>query len=93
MTTRILNFLPEHRRCGYHFIATTVIITILLTACTDSNEPVEKINLSEMTEMDEVKMIDKVIDAASGTFGARLQIPTPGNKIPAGLRCEVLFSL
>ncbi len=40
-----------------------------------------------------VKMIDKVIDAASGTFGARLQIPNPGNKIPAGLRCEVLFSL
>ena len=40
-----------------------------------------------------VKMIDKVIDAASGTFGVRLEIPNPGNKIPAGLRCEVKFSL
>lgn len=40
-----------------------------------------------------VKVIDKVIDAASGTFGVRLEIPNPGNKIPAGLRCEVEFSL
>jgi membrane fusion protein (multidrug efflux system) len=36
-----------------------------------------------------VMMIDKVIDAASGTFGVRLEIPNPGNKIPAGLRCDV----
>jgi RND family efflux transporter MFP subunit len=40
-----------------------------------------------------VKVIDKVIDAASGTFGVRLEIPNPGNKIPAGLRCEVQFPL
>jgi membrane fusion protein (multidrug efflux system) len=40
-----------------------------------------------------VKVIDKVIDAASGTFGVRLEIPNPGNKVPAGLRCKVQFSL
>jgi RND family efflux transporter MFP subunit len=40
-----------------------------------------------------VKVIDKVIDAASGTFGVRLEIPNPGNKVPAGLRCEVQFAL
>jgi membrane fusion protein (multidrug efflux system) len=40
-----------------------------------------------------VKVIDKVIDAASGTFGVRLEIPNPGNKVPAGLRCEVDFTL
>jgi RND family efflux transporter MFP subunit len=39
-----------------------------------------------------VMMIDKVIDAASGTFGVRLEIPNPGNKIPAGLRCYARVS-
>ena len=38
-----------------------------------------------------VKVIDKVIDAASGTFGVRLEIPNPRNRIPAGLRCEIRF--
>ena len=30
----------------------------------------------------------QVIDAVSGTFGVRLEISNPGNKIPAGLRCS-----
>ena len=38
-----------------------------------------------------VTIIDKVIDAASGTFGVRLEIPNKGYKIPAGLRCNVSF--
>lgn len=38
-----------------------------------------------------VKIIDSVIDAASGTFGVRLEIPNPGYKIPAGLRCTASF--
>lgn len=36
-----------------------------------------------------VVTVDKLIDAASGTFGIRLQMPNPGNKIPAGLKCSV----
>lgn len=36
-----------------------------------------------------VAVVDRVIDAASGTFGVRLQLPNPGNRIPAGLRCSV----
>ena len=39
-----------------------------------------------------VKTVDNVIDAASGTFGVRLLLKNPGNKIPAGLRCQVLFT-
>ena len=39
-----------------------------------------------------VNVIDKVIDAASGTFGVRLQIPNPDYKIPSGLRCEARFT-
>jgi RND family efflux transporter MFP subunit len=38
-----------------------------------------------------VVVVDKVIDAASGTLGVRLQLPNPGNKIPAGIRCSVVF--
>lgn len=39
-----------------------------------------------------VVVVDKVIDAASGTFGVRLELPNPGNRIPAGLKCRVRFS-
>ncbi len=38
-----------------------------------------------------VKVIDKVIDAASGTFGVRLELPNPNNRLPAGLKCRVIF--
>lgn len=36
-----------------------------------------------------IKVIDRVFDAASGTFGMRLALPNPGNKLPAGLRCRL----
>jgi len=36
-----------------------------------------------------VKSVDRVIDAASNTFRVRLELPNPGNKLPAGLRCKV----
>jgi hypothetical protein len=38
-----------------------------------------------------VKVVDKVVDAASGTFGVRLTMPNPGGKIPAGIKCRVKF--
>lgn len=39
-----------------------------------------------------VTVVDKVVDAASGTFGVRLELPNPDLKLPAGLRCTVRFS-
>jgi len=39
----------------------------------------------------EVSIVDKVVDAASGTFGVRLELPNPGNFIPGGLRCSLTF--
>ena len=36
-----------------------------------------------------VKTVDRVIDAASNTFRVRLELPNPGNALPAGLRCKV----
>lgn len=38
-----------------------------------------------------VTVVDKVIDAASDTFGVRLEIPNRKLAIPAGLRCSVRF--
>ena len=39
----------------------------------------------------EVMIVDQVVDAASGTFGIRLELPNPKNALPAGLRCQVNF--
>ena len=38
-----------------------------------------------------VVIVDQVIDAASGTFGVRLELPNPKLKLPAGLKCQVSF--
>ena len=39
-----------------------------------------------------VKIVDRVVDASSGMFGVRLELPNPDNKLPGGLRCTVSFS-
>ena len=38
-----------------------------------------------------VVVVDKVIDAASGTLGVRLELANPDNRIPAGIKCSVSF--
>ncbi len=38
-----------------------------------------------------VTIVDRVIDAASGTFGVRLELPNPNLRLPAGLKCTVRF--
>ena len=38
-----------------------------------------------------VVVVDKLVDAASGTLGVRLELPNPDNKIPAGIKCTVSF--
>lgn len=35
-----------------------------------------------------VRSVDRVIDAASGTFVVRLEVPNPGDKVPGGSRCQ-----
>jgi RND family efflux transporter MFP subunit len=39
----------------------------------------------------EVVVVDKVIDAASGTFGVRLELANKDHTIPGGLKCRVSF--
>lgn len=38
-----------------------------------------------------VKVIDRLLDAASGTFGVRLELPNRSHRIPAGIRCSARF--
>lgn len=38
-----------------------------------------------------VKIVDRVVDAASGTFGVRLELPNPRYQLPPGLKCKVVF--
>jgi len=38
-----------------------------------------------------VTVVDRVVDAASGTFGVRLELPNPTYRLPAGLKCKVRF--
>lgn len=40
-----------------------------------------------------VIIVDKIIDAASGTFGVRLELPNPNHALPAGLKCRVVFPI
>jgi len=40
----------------------------------------------------QVVIVDRVLDAASGTFGIRLQLSNQDFKLPAGLRCSVEFA-
>lgn len=38
-----------------------------------------------------VRVVDRIIDSASGTFGAELELPNAAHAIPGGLRCRVQF--
>lgn len=40
-----------------------------------------------------VTIADRIIDAASNTFGVRLELPNPGLELPAGLKCRVRFEV
>ncbi len=38
-----------------------------------------------------VSIVDRVVDAASGTFGVRLELPNADHTLPSGLHCQVRF--
>lgn len=40
-----------------------------------------------------VSLVDTVIDAASNTFGVRLDLPNPDLEMPGGLKCRVGFEI
>ena len=48
-------------------------------------------HMPELPLVATVSVVDRVGDAASGTFGVRLALPNPDARIPAGLRCRLRF--
>ncbi|MBI3447904.1 MAG: efflux RND transporter periplasmic adaptor subunit [Acidobacteria bacterium] len=40
-----------------------------------------------------VKVVDPVVDPASGTIGVRLELPNPRGSLPAGTKCTTRFAL
>jgi RND family efflux transporter MFP subunit len=40
-----------------------------------------------------VTIVDRVIDAASNTFGVRLELPNGDHQMPSGLKCQVRFEI
>lgn len=40
-------------------------------------------------EKSRVKIVDKVMDTASGTFGVRMEIANEDSRLPAGIKCRV----
>lgn len=40
-----------------------------------------------------VTVVDHVADAVSGTFGIRLSLPNPDNRLQAGLKCRIQFRI
>jgi len=45
----------------------------------------------DQVQVASVTIVDRVIDAASGTFGVRLELPNQDHSIPGGLHCQVRF--
>jgi len=50
------------------------------------------LNISDQEYPAVIERIDRVADAASGTFGVRLRLENPNYEIPAGVRCKVAFT-
>jgi len=53
-------------------------------------------NIDMAAPIDEVRraavvVVDRVFDAASGTFGVRLEMPNPDYRLPGGFRCKLTF--
>lgn len=46
---------------------------------------------SDKPYMSTVTLVDRVIDPASGTFGARLELPNADYSLPSGLKCSIHF--
>jgi RND family efflux transporter MFP subunit len=47
---------------------------------------------SEQVYVASVATVDRVIDAASGTFDAHLELPNPAHALPSGQHCRVRFT-
>lgn len=49
-------------------------------------KPMEKVLVGKII------IVDRIVDAASGTFGIRIKLPNPNGDIPPGLKCKVIIN-
>lgn len=61
-------------------------IKVDATATVKPEEPVGGVYIAK------VKIVDPFIEAASGTFRVRLELPNPNHRLPHGLKCKVTFN-
>jgi RND family efflux transporter MFP subunit len=54
-------------------------------AAVEPEFPADEVHLALVT------VVDRVIDAASGTFGVQLELRNPDHELPGGLHCQVRF--
>jgi len=54
-----------------------------MPATVQPNEPIEGLYVGT------VKVVDQVFDAASSTFGVRVELANAGHELPAGHRCKL----
>ena len=47
--------------------------------------------IKKSTRVARVRIVDPLIDPASGTFRVQLEMDNPNNKLPAGLRCSAML--
>lgn len=52
---------------------------------------VETVEPKVIRRIGKVTVVDKVFDAASSTFGVRVELPNPGGQLPAGTRCLLVI--
>jgi len=48
---------------------------------------------TETSQFAKVSLVDGLVDAASGTFGVRLELPNPDGDIVGGLKCRAVFPI
>lgn len=61
-------------------------VSVGMTAQVMPEAPVNGVHTARVT------VVDRVVDAASGTFRVRLELPNPDYRLPAGLKCKARFS-
>ncbi|GGO80209.1 hypothetical protein GCM10011348_16410 [Marinobacterium nitratireducens] len=73
------------------YVETFVPVGMYRSLHTGQSATVEPVAPFEGRYPAQVKVVDSVFDAASGTVGVRLEMPNQDHKLPGGLRCKVTF--
>ena len=84
---------PILKLAQLHPLNVEVIAPVSMLGSIKKGKKVEVIPEGPMgkTYIGKVKIVDRVVDAASGTFGIRIELSNRDLSLPAGLKCRVKF--